>query len=84
MKYDVTKSPKSIAGRLESLIGEMQGMEHADIRMQFESIVLDPETHASKETRNKWVEAMYRAKTKNDLMKTITNLYLKGARLGLK
>lgn len=82
-KFDVTKSPKSIAAKVEPLIGQMDKMNLEEIRSKFSAIVNDKDTHASDSVRQKWNQALKFAKDKFAIMKTITNLYLAGARLAV-
>lgn len=82
-KFDVTKSPKSIAAKVEPLIGQMDKMNLEEIRNKFSAIVNDKDTHASDSVRQKWNQALKFAKDKFAIMKTITNLYLAGARLAV-
>jgi hypothetical protein len=81
--FDVTKSPTSIAAKVEPLIGQMEKMNAEEIRKKFSEVVNDPKTHASDKVRAKWNQAIRFAKDKLSLMKTITNLYLAGARLAV-
>lgn len=82
-KFDVTKAPKSIAAQVEPLISKMEGLLYEDLKNQFLTIVNDPLTSASEEVRNKWNNIAFKAKNKVMLMKSITNLYLAGARLSV-
>lgn len=83
-KFDITTSAKSVAGRVEALIGQMSTMSFEAIKAQFLMILEDPTTHASEATRNKWMEIATKARGKVDIMRSITNLYLKAANLGVE
>lgn len=82
-KFDITTSAKSVAGRVEALIGVMGTLSYEGIRDQFLAIINDPGTHASDATRNKWRDTVRTAPGKVALMRAITNLYLKAANLGV-
>lgn len=83
-KFDITTNAKSVAGRVEALIGQMGTMSFEAIKDQFLMILKDPSTHASEATRNKWLEIAAKARGKVDIMRSITNLYLKAANLGVE
>lgn len=80
-KFDVTTSKRSVAGKLEELIGHMGAMEEPAIRAAFTEILTSPDTHASPQTRAKWTDAMRKAVGKKSLMFLITNVYMGGANL---
>lgn len=71
----------TLTNRVEALIPEMDKMEFADLKIALQEILIDTETTASRETRNKWLNAIDRKRTKNDLMQMVTNLYLAGCDL---
>lgn len=83
-KYDVTKSKRSIAGKLEEFIGRMNALGVDQIKEEFLNIVKDPDTQASQEVRTKWIAQVAKNNNKNSVMMTITNLYLAAARLSVK
>lgn len=79
---DITGNKKSIAGRLENLIGTMGQMSYSDLKDAFRRILTDEEgTNASPETRKKWLDVLEKSAGKVSLMSTITNIYLGGANL---
>jgi len=83
-KHDVTKEPKSLAGRLEAFISKMGALDYDMIKDTFEEIIDDPDTQVSREVQYKWHNAIDRTRgNKNKLMQAITNLYLKAGRLGV-
>jgi hypothetical protein len=82
-KYDITKNKRSIAGKLEDLIGRMDKMAFPDLKSEVEHILKDEDTHASKATRKKWLDIVAKTFDKNRLMQSISNLYLKAANLGV-
>jgi len=82
-KFDVSKSKTSLAGRLEDFISKMSNLAYEDIKSTFLSIVSDPTTQASDQTRNKWKNAINQIRGKAPLMTAITNLYLKAANMGV-
>jgi hypothetical protein len=82
-KFDITKSSKSLAGKLESFIGKMGKLDVNAIKAEFMKILTDPDTYASEQTRSKWKAVVANAKSKIAIMQAITNLYLKAANLGL-
>lgn len=71
----------SITNRVESLIPQMDKMEFADLKVCLQEILIDSETTASRETRQRWLNAIDRKRTKNELMQMVTNLYLAGCDL---
>jgi len=78
---DLSTVTGTITNRVESLISEMEKMEFADIKVAFQEILIDEETSISRETCNKWMNAIDRKRNKVDLMMMITNLYLAGCDL---
>ncbi len=83
-KIDLSNSAKSITARVQGLIGRMATMSFEAIRDEFSKILSDGGTHASDSTRSKWMAVISNARGKVDIMRSITNLYLKGAGLGVE
>lgn len=79
--FDVTKSEKSISARLEPLFHHMDGMDFETLKNKFKSILEDPTTHASDQTRKKWLDTLKTITGKNRLMGVLSNLYLAGANM---
>jgi secreted Zn-dependent insulinase-like peptidase len=71
----------TLTNRVEALIPQMDKMEFADLKVMLQEILIDTETTASRETRTKWLNAIDRKRTKNELMQMVTNLYLAGCDL---
>lgn len=79
--FDVTKSEKSISARLEPLFQHMDGMDFETLKNKFKAILEDPTTHASEQTRKKWLDTLKTITGKNRLMSVLSNLYLAGANM---
>jgi NADPH-dependent 7-cyano-7-deazaguanine reductase QueF-like protein len=71
----------TLTNKVESLIPQMEKMEYMDLKATLHEILFSQDTTASKETRKKWLFAIDRKKSKNDLMMMVTNLYLAGCDL---
>lgn len=80
-QFDVTKSEKSIASQLEPLFKQMDSMDFETLKNKFKSILEDPTTHASEQTRKKWLDTLKTINGKNRLMQVLGNLYLAGANM---
>jgi hypothetical protein len=79
--YDLSKTKHSITAKVESLIGRMEKMDDLEIRREFADILSAEDTHVSDTTKKKWFGAMATQKSKNSLMRMISNLYLGGCNL---
>lgn len=72
----------TLTQHVESLISRMDKMDFADIKISLMEILMDAEdTVASVQTRQKWIDRIERIRSKFELMKMITNLYLAGCNL---
>ena len=79
---DLSTKEKTLTHHVEALIPVMNEMDYADIKISMMEILIDMnDVSASSQTRQKWIDAIDRKRTKNDLMMMITNLYLAGCDL---
>ena len=82
-KFDVTKDKKSIASAVENIIPTMDKKTLDEIKIEFTNILNSADVYSSDKTRDKWMKVISTSRNKNMLMSAITNLYLKGANLGV-
>ncbi len=82
-RFDTTNNSRSLASMVEPLIGTMSKKTYDEIKIDFTKILNSPILHASDTTKNKWFNIIKTSRGKNDLMFSISNLYLKGAKLGV-
>ena len=72
----------TLTQKVESIISRMDKMDFADIKISLMEILMDVEdTVASVQTRQKWIDRIERIRSKFELMKMVTNLYLAGCNL---
>lgn len=83
-RRDLSKDAGSLTNMLEPLISVMDGMSMEELRDAFVDILRDPTLKASQTTRGKWMNNAMMARSKEQLMTTITNIYLRGAGHGVK
>jgi hypothetical protein len=83
-RRDLSKDAGSLTNMLEPLISVMGGMSMEELRDAFVDILRDPTLKASQTTRGKWMNNAMMARSKEQLMTTITNIYLRGAGHGVK
>lgn len=83
MGRDITGNKRSVAGKIESLISEMENLSISEIKERFLLIIEDRDTHASEKTRAKWRQEASRVSGKRKMMEMLCNLYLKASGNGL-
>jgi hypothetical protein len=76
---DLSKRKGSLSYMLEPLIPLMDKMTLDELKDAFMEILQSPELRASQMTRKKWMPVAMGARSKPQLMQTISNIYLRGA-----
>jgi hypothetical protein len=76
---------KSVSKKLESLLvnANIYRKNPQGLRLEFFKIIKDPETHISKEKIQQYENDMSKKFTFNQISQFITNIYMRGAKLGL-
>lgn len=82
-KFDVTKDKKSIASAVENIIPTMDKKSLEELKTEFTKILNSADVYSSDKTKDKWMKVINTSKNKISLMSAISNLYLKGANLGV-
>lgn len=78
---DLSAVKGTLTNRVELLISQMEEMEFSDLKESLLKILREKETVASEEARNKWIRAIERKNSKQQLMQMVANLYLAGCDL---
>jgi hypothetical protein len=81
-RMDLSQNKGSLANILGSLVPVMETMSFDELKEAFLSILQSPELKASQMTRSKWIAKTSEMRSKNQLMSTISNIYLRGSGLG--
>lgn len=83
-RRDLSHDKGSLANLLEQLVPIMGSMSFDELKSAFLQILRSPELKASEMTRSKWIAKTGEMRSKNQLMTTISNIYLRGSGLGAK
>jgi len=83
-RRDLSHDKGSLANLLEQLFPIMGSMSFDELKSAFLQILRSPELKASEMTRSKWIAKTGEMRSKNQLMTTISNIYLRGSGLGAK
>jgi hypothetical protein len=78
---DLSKHKGTLTNSIEPLIARMQSLSASDIRTEFLTILVSDDVNISTVTCSKWITAINKAKSKDQMMFTITNAYLAGSAL---
>lgn len=78
---DLSKVQGSLAHAIESLISRMNNLSAPDLRTEFLKVLVSDETKISTATCSKWIDAINKCKSKDQMMFTISNAYLAGSSL---
>jgi hypothetical protein len=80
---DLSQHKGSLTSALETLIGKMDSLSLADLKMEFLTVLASDDIKASVSTRAKWINITNESIDKNKLMRTISNIYLAGSNLSV-
>jgi len=81
-RRDLSQDPRSLTGMLQPLIPIMNGMSFEELMDAFVGILNDPNLSASPTTIKTNIMRARNSRDKRDLMRLISNTYLRGSGLG--